>query len=200
CIDNIAIYRYRLPQTANKYMAYVAEYGVALLMTFLLSFKVLFRPGFDIIHAANPPDIFFLIGLFYRLFGKKYVFDQHDLAPEMFKVKFRDRMKWLYRLQLLLEACSYRTAHVVITSNASQKKKAIERGHCRSDKVFIVRNGPNLQQMMPVRPEPELKGSRMYLLVYVGVMGIQDGIEYALHALNELVPKRGRQDISLALV
>ncbi len=151
CTDSIAIYRYRLPNTTNKYMAYVAEYGVALLMTFLLSFKVFFKCGFDIIHAANPPDLFFLVGLFYRAFGKKYIFDQHDLAPEMFKVKFQERMKWLYRLQLYLEACSYRTAHVVITSNASQKNMAVERGHCYSGKVFVVRNGPNLQQMEPMR-------------------------------------------------
>src|SRR5690348_5790111 len=200
CIDNIAIYRYRLPETANKYMAYLTEYGVALLMTFLLSFKVFFRRGFDVIHAANPPDLFFLVGLFYRVFGKKYIFDQHDLAPEMFKVKFKERMKWLYRLQLWLEACSYRAAHVVITTNASQQKKAIVRGHCPSDKVFVVRNGPSLQQMKPVRPEPELKGGRQYLLVYEGVMGVQDGIDYAIYALDELIHKRGREDIALALI
>jgi glycosyltransferase involved in cell wall biosynthesis len=199
-IDDIAIYRYRLPVVGNKYLAYIAEYSVALLMTFLLSFKVLFQRGFDVIHAANPPDIFFLIGLFYRLLGKKYIFDQHDLSPEMFKVKFGNRMKPLYKLQLFLESRSYRAAHLVITSNASQKKIAIERGHCRSDKVFVVRNGPNLDHMKPVTPEPELKGKRKYLLAYVGVMSVQDGVEYALYALHELVHKRGRQDVSLVLM
>jgi glycosyltransferase involved in cell wall biosynthesis len=200
CIDDIAIYRYRLPAIGNKYLAYVVEYGVALLATFLLSFKVLFQRGFDVIHAANPPDIFFLIGVFYRLLGKKYIFDQHDLSPEMFKVKFGDRMRLLYKLQLLLEAYSYRTAHLVITSNGSQKNFAIERGRCRADRVFVVRNGPNLAQMKPVAPEPELKGGRRYLLAYVGVMSIQDGVEYALYALHELVHKRGRQDVSLVLM
>ncbi len=77
-----------------------------MLMTFLLSFKVLFRHGFDVIHAANPPDMFFLIGLFYRLFGKKFVYDQHDLSPEMFQVKFKDHIKPLHRLLLFLEWCS----------------------------------------------------------------------------------------------
>ena len=200
CIDSIAIYRYRLPKTANKYMAYITEYSVAILMTFLLSLKVLFRRGFDIIHAANPPDLFFLIALFYRLLGKKYIFDQHDLAPEMFKVKFNHRMRWLYRLQLFLEACSYHTADVVITSNASQRKIAIERGRCRSDKVFVVRNGPSLCEAQPIQPASELKNDRPYLLAYEGVMSVQDGIEYAIYALDELVHKRGRQDISLALI
>ncbi|SRR6266581_936525 len=200
CIDDITIYRYRLPVIGNKYLAYVVEYGVAFLVTFLLSFKVLFQRGFDVIHAANPPDTFFLIGVFYRLLGKKYIFDQHDLSPEIFKVKFGGRMRSLYRLQLLLEAYSYRTAHLVITSNRSQKKFAIERGRCRADRVFVVRNGPNLAQMKPVAPEPELKGGRRYLLAYVGVMSIQDGVEYALYALHELVHKRGRQDVSLVLM
>ncbi len=200
CIDGIFVYRYRLPITGNKYLSYIVEAGLSLLMTFLLSLKVLFRHGFDVIHAANPPDLFFLIGLFYRPWGKKYIFDQHDLSPEMFKVKFKDRVKPLYRLLLFFEACSYRTAHLVITSNTSQKKKALERGGCDPAKVFVVRNGPDLKNVNPVDPEPELKGGRDYLLAYVGVMSVQDGVEYALYALHELVHKRGRRDVSLALL
>jgi len=129
CIDGIHIYRYRLPTNTNRHTAYILEYSISMLMTFLLSFKVLFRHGFDVIHTANPPDIFFIIGLFYRLFGKKFVFDQHDLSPEMFQVKFKGKMKPVHRLLLFLEWCSYRTAQVVITTNISQKRFAIERGH-----------------------------------------------------------------------
>src|SRR6266487_2613956 len=115
CIEGIHVYQYRAPANANKYITYIAEYAVAMLMTFLLSLKVLFRHGFDVIHAANPPDAFFVIALFYRLFGKKYIFDQHDLAPEMFHVKFQNRLKPLYKLLLFFQRCSYRTAHLVIT-------------------------------------------------------------------------------------
>ena len=200
CLENIFIYRYQLPTIENKYISYLAEYCCSLFITFLLSLKVLFRHGFDVIHAANPPDIFFLIGLFYRLLGKKYLFDQHDLAPEMFKVKFNGRMKLLYKLQLFLETSSYRTSHLVITSNTSQKKRAIERGGCHAGKVFVVRNGPNSKQMELAPPEPELKRGRRYLLAYVGFMSSQDGVEYALHALQDLVYKCGRQDISLVLM
>ncbi len=115
-------------------------------------------------------------------------------------MKFGHYMRPLYRLQLFLEACSYQTAHLVITSNTSQKEFALERGHCHTSNVFVVRNGPNLDQMKPVIPEPALKGGRQYLLAYLGVMNIQDGVEYALYALHDLVHKRGRQDVSLVLI
>jgi glycosyltransferase involved in cell wall biosynthesis len=198
CIEGIHIYRYRLPRTGNKYAAYFVEYGAALIMTFLLSLKVLFRHGFDVIHTANPPDIFFIIGLFYRLFGKKFVFDQHDLSPEMFQVIYKGRMKLLYKILLFLERCSYRTANVVITSNVSQGQFARARGGCRQ--VFVVRNGPDLKRLQAPMAEPELKRGRRFLLAYVGVMAVQDGVEYTLYALSELVHKRGRQDVSLVLM
>ncbi len=200
CLEDISIYRYQLPAIGNKYVAYLGEYGFSFVITFLLSLKVLFRRGFDIIHAANPPDMFFLIGLFYRFLGKKYIFDQHDLAPEIFKVKFNGRMKLLYKLQLFLETRSYRTSYLVITSNLSQKKRAIEHGGCHAGKVFVVRNGPNSKQMELAPLEAELKSGRRYLLAYVGFMSSQDGVEYALRALQDLVYERGRQDISLVLM
>jgi glycosyltransferase involved in cell wall biosynthesis len=200
CIDGIHIYRYRLPTIGNTYIAYLVEYSIALFMTFLLSLKVWLQHGFDVIHAANPPDLFFIIGLFFRLFGKKFVFDQHDLSPELLKVKFKRSTTPLHRLLLFLEWCSYRTAHLVITSNLSQKQFALERGHCPPDKVIAVRNGTRLNYMRLVAPEPELKRGRPYLLAYEGVIDVQDGVEYALLALHELVHKRGRQDLSLVLM
>lgn len=200
CIDGIHIYRYQLPTTANSGGAYLKEYCTALLMTFFLSLKILFRHGFDVIHVANPPDIFFLLGGCYRLLGKKYIFDQHDLTPEMFQVKFKGRMRLLHRLLLICEWCSYRVAHMVIVTNLSQKWNATDRGGCSPYKVMVVRNGPDLTRLQPVAPEPELKRGRTYLLAYVGVMGVQDGIENALYALQRLVYRRGRQDVSLVLM
>ncbi len=200
CIEGIHIYRYQLATIAHKHNVYILEYIIATFMTFLLSFKVLFRHGFDVIHTANPPDLFFLIGLFYRLFGKKFIFDQHDLSPEVFQVKFKGSMKLLHRLLLFLEWCSYQTAQVVITTNASQKRFAIERGHCHPDKVFIVRNGPRLNRIKLVPPEPELKRGRRYLLAYAGSMETQYGVDYALYAVHDLIYKRGRQDVSLVLM
>ena len=200
CIEGIYIYRYDLPTTTNKYSTYILEYTITMFMMFLLSLKVLFQRGFDVIHVANPPDILFLIALLYRPFGKKFVFDQHDLAPEMFQVKFKGHMKLLHKLLLFLEWCSYRTAHVVITTNFSQRRFAIERGRCDSDRVAVVRNGPDLQRIHFVPAEPELKRGYHYLLAYVGEMEVQDGIDYALTALHELVHKRGRHDVALVLM
>jgi glycosyltransferase involved in cell wall biosynthesis len=176
------------------------EYSVALLMTFLLSWKVLFRHGFDVIHAANPPDFFFLVGLLYRVLGKKFIFDQHDLSPELIQVKFPGRSRLLYRFLCLLERCSYQTAHVTITTNVSQKRFAIERGHRRPGQVFVVRNGPDLRRLTPVPPEPALRQGRNHVLVYVGEMEVQDGIDYALRALQSLVYQHGREDVLLVLV
>lgn len=200
CIEGIHIYRYKLPTHTGRFRGYLVEYCVALLMTFLLSLKVLFLQGFDVIHAANPPDLFFVIGIFYRFLGKKYVFDQHDPAPELFLAKFQGRTAYLKKILLFLEYWSYQTAHLVITSNLSQKMFALGRGHCSPQKVFVVRNGPNLQRMRQVPVEPEMKMGRRYMLVYVGVMGVQDGIEYILKALDHIIHNRGRCDVSLVLV
>lgn len=199
-LEGVHIYRYQLSTNVTRSSDYIKEYAVSMLKTLGLSFKVWRKHGFDVIHAANPPDTFFAIGLLYKLFGKKYVFDQHDLAPEIFSIRFQDRMKLLHRIMKILEFCSYRSANVVITTNESQKGMAIHRGGCQPEKVFVVRNGPDLHKFRQVTPDLDLKRNRRYLLSYVGVMGIQDGIDYALHALHELVHKRGRQDVSLALM
>lgn len=202
CLESIHIYRYTRPE-GTGIKGYCVEYSFALLMTLLVSFKVLLQRGFDVIHAANPPDFFFVIGLFYQLFGKKFVFDQHDPAPEMFLAKFKGQSKrsmFLQKLLRLLEYCSYRTSQIVITSNLSQRQFALEHGHAPAHKVFVVRNGPDLQRMRLVTPELALKMGKRYLLAFEGIMGEQDGVEYALYALDHLVHKRGRKDVSLILV
>ncbi|GAC1468097.1 MAG: glycosyltransferase family 4 protein [Ktedonobacteraceae bacterium] len=198
-IDGIHIYRYHLNTKIQRSTDYIKEYASAMLNTLGLSLKVWLRHGFDVIHAANPPDTFFAIGLLYRLLGKKFIFDQHDLAPEMFRVKFQDRMQPLYKLLRFCQYCSYRTAHIVITTNESQKRNAIQAG-CPVEKIFVVRNGPDETRFNTVAPEPELKRGHMYLLAYIGVMGVQDGVDYVLYALNELINKRGRQDVGLVLM
>jgi glycosyltransferase involved in cell wall biosynthesis len=203
CRDGIHIYRYGL-RNGDSPASYVAEYSMALLSTFWLSLKVLLRHGFDVIHAANPPDIFFVIGLFYRLLGKRYVFDQHDLTPEMFQVLFGDTRrgpipKVLHWLLLLFERLSYRTAALVIVTNESFRRIALMRG-ARDGNVVVVRNGPNLREMRRVTPDPALKQGRRYMLAYAGIIGAQDGVEYALYALHHLVHSRGRRDVSLVLM
>ncbi len=200
CLNGIHIYRYRLSVSSGGSKGYLLEYAFAMLMTFLLSLQVWFQHGFDVIHAANPPDLFFAIGLFYRLFGKKFIFDQHDLAPEMFQIKFQGRMRMISACLRFFEWCSYRTSHLVITTNASQKQMAIKRGGCKFENVFIVRNGPELHRYQDVVADHSLRNGKRILLAYVGVMAAQDGVEYAIHAMEELVHRRKHQDVGLILM
>lgn len=195
-IDGIHIYRFGLPETTDRWTSYITEYILSMIMTFFLCFIVLFRHGFDVIHVANPPDTFFAIGLLFRLFGKKFVYDQHDLSPEMFQIKFHGRKKLVRSLLCFLEWCSYRTADIVIVPNASVKQFAIERGRYPANRIFVVYNTPDLDRIRRVAFEPALKGGRRYLLAFVGAMEAQDGVEYALYALHELIHKRGRKDVS----
>jgi glycosyltransferase involved in cell wall biosynthesis len=204
CRDGIYIYRYERPDGSTT-AAYVREYLVALLNTVRLSLKVLIRHNFDVLHVANPPDIFFPLGWFCHLLGKKFVFDQHDLAPEVFQELFASRgngpsARLLLKLLRMCERYSYRAADLVIAANESFRQIAIERGSCPAHKVAVVRNASALPQENIAAPPHALKLGRRYLLAYVGVMGVQDGVQYALNALHKLVYERGRQDVSLALI
>jgi len=198
-IDDIHIYRYRLPFEASGAAGYALEYGVAIAWTFALSFWVLLARGFDVIHACNPPDLFFLIGGFYKLFGKKFLFDHHDANPELYVAKF-GRKDFFYRLMCRLERWTFRTADVSIATNLSYRRIAIERGGMRPERVFVVRSGPSLERLRIVPPKPELKRGRRYLVGYVGVMGRQEGIDYLLRAAAHIVHGLGRRDVHFGLV
>src|SRR3954468_7526011 len=145
-VDGIDIHRHALPREADGALGYALEYGVALLMEFWLSLKVLFGRGFDIIHACNPPDTIFLIGGFYKLFGKKFVFDHHDINPELYEAKF-GRRGFGYKLLSWLERMTFRTADLVISTNESYRDIAIERGGKDPGDVFVVRSGPDLTRI-----------------------------------------------------
>jgi glycosyltransferase involved in cell wall biosynthesis len=198
-IDEIHIWRYDLPAEGAGALGYLVEYGAALFFTFILTFKVLFKRGFDVVHACNPPDLFFLIGAFFKLFGKKFVFDHHDANPELYQAKF-GRKDALYRLMLWLEELTFRAADVSIATNHSYRRIAIERGGMDPGKVFVVRSGPSLERMKIVSPVEALKKGRRYLVGYVGVMGKQEGIDYLLRAAAHLVHELRRSDVHFGLV
>ena len=198
-IDGIHIYRYNLPVEASGAAGYVLEYAITLAWTFALSWRVLLTRGFDVIHACNPPDLFFLIGGFFKLFGKKFVFDHHDLNPELYEAKF-GRRGFFHRLLLKLECWSFRTADVSLATNESYRRIAVERGRMPPERVFVVRSGPSLERMKILTPDDRLKRGRRYLVGYVGVMGKQEGIDYLLRAVRHIVFYFGRDDIHFGLV
>jgi glycosyltransferase involved in cell wall biosynthesis len=198
-IDGIHIHRYRLPVEAAGMMGYVREYSAALFHTFRLCWRVWRTQGFDVIHACNPPDLFFLIGAFFKLLGVRFVFDHHDLNPELFVAKF-GREGFLHRVLLLLERLSFRTADVSIATNESYRRIAIERGRMPPEKVFVVRSGPSLERMRIGPTDERLKHGRRFLVGYVGVMGQQEGLDDLLRAVQYIVEDLGRRDIHFTLV
>ncbi|HEX7052835.1 MAG TPA: glycosyltransferase family 4 protein [Burkholderiales bacterium] len=198
-IDGIAIWRYRLPTEGEGALGYLVEYAAALSWTFLLSLKVFFTRGFDVVHACNPPDLFFLIGGFYKLFGRKFLFDHHDANPELYLAKF-GRKDFFYRTMLRLERMTFRLADVSIATNRSYRRIAIERGGMDPRRVFVVRSGPSLERMKIGPPVEALKKGRKYLVGYVGVMGRQEGIDYLLRAVWHIVHGMKRHDVHFGLV
>jgi glycosyltransferase involved in cell wall biosynthesis len=198
-IEGIHIYRYRLPIEAAGAASYALEYAIALVWSFALAWRVLLTRGFDVIHACNPPDLFFLIGGFFKLFGKKFVFDHHDLNPELYEAKF-GRRDFLHRLMLKFERWTFRTADVSIATNESYRRIAIGRGLMPPERVFVVRSGPSLARMKMLPADERLKRGRRYLVGYVGVMGKQEGIDYLLHAARHIVLDLGRTDVHFGLV
>jgi glycosyltransferase involved in cell wall biosynthesis len=198
-IDGIDIHRHPLPREADGPFGYTFEYGAALFLEFLLSLKVLFGRGFDVIHACNPPDTIFLIGGFYKIFGKKFVFDHHDINPELYEAKFGKRGLGR-RVLVALERMTFRTADMVISTNESYRSIATGRGRKNPDEVFVVRSGPDLTRIRQVPPNPVLKRGRRYLVGYVGVMGKQEGIDLLLQAVQLIVHHLGRTDIHFGLV
>ncbi len=199
-LDGIHIYRHPLPPEAEGALGYALEYSVALYWEFYLSFKVLFSHGFDAIHACNPPDLIFLVGGFFKVFfHKKFLFDHHDINPELYEAKF-GRRDFFYRLMLLCERLTFKTADRSIATNESYKQIAIERGGMHPDKVTVVRSGPKLDRLKIIEPVLALKKGRKYLVGYVGVMGKQEGIDYLLRALQYIVEHKNRTDVHFGLV
>ena len=199
-IDGIHIHRYHLPLEAEGAKGYLVEYSLALFHTFRLAWKVHFARGFDVIHACNPPDLLFLIGGFFKLtMGKRFLFDHHDINPELYEAKF-GRRDFFYKLMVLFERWSFQSADVSIATNESYKKIAIERGGMKPEDVYVVRSGPKLDRLRVLPPVPALKKGRTYLVGYVGVMGAQEGIDLLLQAAQYIVQTLKREDVHFGLV
>lgn len=199
-IDDIHIYRYKAPIEAHGVFGYIMEFVYCWLMTAWLSLKVLRQQGFDVLHACNPPETYFLLALFYKPFGKKFLFDHHDLSPEMYLAKEDSSKGLLYKGLLLLEKLTFKVADVVITTNESHKAVAVERGGVAPENVFIVRTGPDFERLQIQPVDPSLKDKFPYLVCYLGQMCPQDGVEYVLYAAEKLKKKHQRNDIKFVLM
>jgi glycosyltransferase involved in cell wall biosynthesis len=199
CLEGIHVYRHSLPLEAKGALGFLAEYAAALFHETRLAWTILFRHGFDVVHACNPPDLIFLVGLQFKLLGKRFVFDHHDINPELYEAKFNKR-GFFWRLLCLFEWLTFKTANVVISTNDSYRKIAITRGGKRPEDVFVVRSGPDLSRLRLVPSDAALKNGRAFLIGYVGVMGEQEGIDLLLESVRYLVIEKGRNDIQFVLV
>lgn len=199
-LENIHIHRYPAPSEARGCLGYIFEFAYCWLLTAVLSLRVRLSSGFDVIHACNPPETFFALAWMYKLVGCKFIFDHHDLSPEMYAAKGGNVQGMLYQGLLFLEKLTFKTADVVITTNQSHKNIAKARGSVPDERIFTVRSGPDLSRLKPVPPEPELKNGRPYLVCYLGEMCPQDGVDYLLRSAEHIIRHNGRKDIQFIFI
>lgn len=197
-IEGISVYRYPMPKETKTKFSFIQEFWYCYWQTRRLVERVWAEDPFDVIHTCNPPDTFWHIAKRYKKSGVKFVFDHHDLCPELYLSKY-DRQDLFYRLLLYLERKQFETADAVISTNESYREIAIRRGGKKPEQVTVVRSGPLLARFEPVPPDPALRKGRSHLCVYLGVMGPQDGVDYAIRAAKRVI-SRGFEDVHFAFI
>ena len=198
-IEGINVYRHFTPPDVGRKYAFILEYCNAFIFEFVLSLKIFLSKPFQYIHAANPPDHIFFIAIFFKLLDVKFIFDQHDLCPENYLAKF-GKKDLFYRSLQIMEKLTFKTADIVITTNESYKKIAMERGKVSNSQIFVVRNGPNLSRVLYMEPNEKLKQGFDYLVTYVGKMGNQEGIDNLLRTIKYIVHERKVKSIKFILI
>ncbi|TQM43085.1 glycosyltransferase family 4 protein [Pseudonocardia cypriaca] len=198
-LEGVRILRYPLRAATGGPSGYVREYGVALWHTLRLALRVRREGPVDVVQACNPPDLLFLAALPLVAAGARFVFDHHDLVPELFHSRF-GRGRALLGVAKLLERVTFALADGVISTNESYRQLALTRGRKAPSAVQVVRSAPDLSRFRPREPDPTLRRGKRYLAAYLGVMGPQDGVDGALRALAHLRHDRGRDDLHTVLM
>ncbi len=199
-IEGVHIYRYPEPPEAHSgALAYAREWGGALWHMFRLAKRVRRERGFDVIHGCNPPDLIWLLALRYRLSGTRYLFDHHDVCPELFEAKFGKR-GLLHRIMLVWERLTFATASVSIATNESFRKIALTRGKMPAEDVFTVRSAPKIEKFIPGPADPLVRGDAETVLGYVGVIGQQEGMDLLIAAIDHLVRQMGHESLKAVIV
>lgn len=194
-IDGIHVYRHKLREEGETGLRqYISEYGSALWSELRLAHRVRRERGVDVLHGCNPPDLIFLIAWTLRPFGVRYLFDHHDICPELYETKFGKRGP-LWRAMLFFEWLNFRTASVSIATNDSYADIARTRGGKAPGDVFVVRSGPKIDNMRIQEPKPELRKGAKHLIGYVGVIGQQEGLDLLVEAAEHLTGPMGRDDV-----
>lgn len=199
-LQGVHIFRHDLPAEGNGAVGYAKEYFTALKEELRLAKKVYKEIGFDVIHGCNPPDDIYMVAKHFKKYGVKYVFDHHDICPELFEAKFGKTSGLLYKSQLWLEKQTYKHCTFAFVTNESYKKIAIERGMMNPNKVIVLRSGPKLDRMKIQPPVENIKRGKKYMVGYLGVIGQQEGIEFILEAAKYCKETLNRNDIFWGIV
>lgn len=196
-LEGINIYRHTLAVEASGAFGYLIEYSTALFFEFFLALKIFFTKRFHVIQGCSPPDLIFLVALPFKLLGVKYVFDHHDLSPELFQTKFIGK-KWLHNALLLVEKLTFKTADFSIATNQSFKEIAIQRGKIPQENVEIVRSGPDLRRFKIIEADEQYKKGKKFLIGYLGIIAEQDGLDLLMNIAEVLLKQRN--DIHFAII
>jgi len=192
-VDGIEVFRYPLPTTAAGFVSHLAEYAVAMPASLILALLAWRGRRFDVVQACNPPDFFFPIGWLFKRLGSAFVFDQHDLSPEVYVAQGGRRGGPVHRVLLWCERRTYRIADVVIATNETYRRFALERGRVDPERVFVVRSSPDPARIHSVDPDPALRDGRRHLVAYLGTMGPQDGVDLFVEAARTVATTRPGQ-------
>ncbi|NID12289.1 glycosyltransferase family 4 protein [Fibrivirga algicola] len=196
-LEGIDIYRHPLPVEASGALGYLVEYSTSIFWWYWYCLKIFAKKRFHVIHGCNPPDLIFTVAVFFKLFGVKYVFDHHDINPELYIAKY-GRKDFFYHLMIWFERLTFKTADYSIATNESYKEIAIRRGKMAPDRVTVVRSGPKLERLKLGPGDQNAKKGRTHLVGYLGVISDQEGIDLLLMTIEKVVAKR--QDVQFAIV
>jgi glycosyltransferase involved in cell wall biosynthesis len=200
-VDSVELYKYRPYAPGGSKFSFVAEYAYSFLATAWQTLKARRSGRFAVMQACNPPDIFWPIALALRAIDRtKFVFDHHDLCPELYESRFPAGARLPYRALRTLERRTHRSADHVISTNTSYRDIAIRRSGKPPAEVTVVRTGPDPQRLRRGPADPGLRRGRRFLAAYIGVMGPQDGVDYVIRAADVVVHELGRDDIAFTLI
>ena len=199
-LDGVRIYRYSPGPEARRFAAYFVEYAIAILSQLRITLGIRLRHRIQVVHICNPPDLLFLVALPLIALGTRLIYDHHDVCPELMIAKGNRENSWKVRLTMLFERLTYRFCHVSVETNESYRHVALTRGGMSPDDVFVVRSAPETTRFANARPDEKWRHGRKHLVGYVGVMGLQDGLDYLVDAARLIIQDWERHDIQFVLV
>lgn len=199
-LNDIYIYRYHPGPEARRLIGYVLEYAIAIFAQLRLALAIRMRQRIDIVHICNPPDLLFLVALPLVASGARLIYDHHDATPELMIAKGRPEGGWIVRVISALERQTYRFCHVSIETNNSFREIALQRGGMSPEDVFVVRSAPKVDRFAGSEPDGQWRRGRKHLVGYVGIMGLQDGLDYLIDAASMIIQDWGRDDIQFVLI